>query len=113
VPTRVIAAEELRNLTTWATLAPDGTIRIALDNLATGGHPQPIDIPMRGYIATVEPLIAPSPVARRGISLGKAHVSASGRWRPKTIRVRRRRTLRIVVPSASAMIVTLRREAAR
>ena len=110
VPTRVIAAEELRNLTTWATLAADGTIRIAIDNLATGDRAQPIDIPMRGYIATEEPLIAPSPVARRGISLGKARVSASARWRPKAIRVRRRRTLRVVVPSASAMIVTLRRK---
>jgi hypothetical protein len=110
VPTRVIAADDLRNLTTWATLASDGTIRIALVNLSTGDSAQPIDIPMRGYIATEEPLIAPSPVARRGISLGKAHVSASGRWRPKTIRVRQQRTLRVVVPSASAMILTLRRE---
>jgi hypothetical protein len=113
VPTTLIAAEAPRNLTTWATLAHDGTLRIALDNLATGGRPQPIDIPMRGYIATEEPLTAPSPIARRGISLGRAHVSAGGRWRPKVIRVRGRRTLRVVVPSASATIVTLRPETAR
>lgn len=109
VPTRVAAAKPLPNLTTWATLARDGTLRIALDNLATTGAAQPVSIPMSGYSATEELLVAPSADARRGIAFGGARVTVNG-WRAKPKRVRHRRTLRVVLPPASAVVVTLRRE---
>ncbi len=64
VPTRLVASKPLPNLTTWATIAPDGSIRIALDNLALSGGAQPVSIPMSGYSATVQSLVAASPQAR-------------------------------------------------
>ncbi|HEX5852156.1 MAG TPA: hypothetical protein VFY36_03585 [Solirubrobacteraceae bacterium] len=108
VPTKLTSSKPLPDLTTWATLASDGTLRLALDNLAVSGGAQPISIPMSGYTATVESLAAASPDARRGVTLGRAHVTASGRWRAKPVRVRHRRTLRVVLRPASAVIVTLR-----
>jgi hypothetical protein len=95
------------SLTTWATLAHDGTLRIALENLATEGVAQSVSIPMSGYTATELPLVAPSAAARRGVTFGGAHVTGNG-WHARPVRVRHRRTLRVAVPSASAVIVTLR-----
>jgi hypothetical protein len=108
VPTSLTTPKPLPNLTTWATLARDGTVRIALDNLATAGAAQAVVIPMAGYTATEEALVAPSAEARRGIAFGGAHVTVHG-WRAKPIRVRHRRALRVVLAPASAVIVTLRR----
>lgn len=110
VPTRLIASVSLPNLTTWATLAPNGTVRIAIDNLATAGPSQPIRIAIPGYSASaVETLIGPSVEARDGIALGGAPVTSGGLWGPRPARPSHRsRSLRVVVRPASALIVTLR-----
>jgi hypothetical protein len=112
VPTRMIASSPLPDITTWATLAPGGTIKIAIDNLATTGPRQPIRIAIPGYsISAEQTLIGPSAEAGGGIVLGGAPVSDAGRWGPRpTGPSRRSRSLRVVVRPASAVIVTLRRK---
>lgn len=111
VPTNLTTSEEIPNLTTWATLAPRGNITIAIDNLATVGPAQPVSIRMPGYTATEEMLAGSSAAARNDISLGGAPVSASGKWRPRRTRLSRAgRTFPVVVPSATAVIVMLRRD---
>jgi hypothetical protein len=114
VPTSLIAPDPLPNLTTWATLAPGGTVRIAIDNLATAGLAQPVSIQLSGYTATEESLVGPATEARSDIVLGTAPVTGKGRWRPKPARLSRvHGFIRVVVRSASAVIVTLRRERLR
>lgn len=109
VPTSVSAPDPLANLTTWATLAPDGTVRIAIDNLATAGLAQPVSIPVSGYTATEEPLAGPSAEARTGLALGAAPVTSYGQWRPKPAMLPHSgRSFRVIVRPASAVIVTLR-----
>jgi hypothetical protein len=110
VPTSVIGSDPLPNLTTWATLAPGGTVTIAIDNLATAGLAQPLSIPMSGYTATEERLVGPSAEARSGIALGTAPVSSKGHWRPRLVNLfRRSGAFRVVVGPASAVIVILHR----
>jgi hypothetical protein len=111
VPTRPIAPDPLPNLTTWATLTPGGELRIAIDDLATVGPSQPVSISVAGFAVTgEETLIAPSVSARSGIVLGAAPVTAEGGWRPRIAGPRRaRRSVRVVVRPASAVIVILRR----
>lgn len=46
VPTRLISPGPLPNLTTWATIAPGGTVRIAIENLAAEGLAQRVSIPL-------------------------------------------------------------------
>lgn len=114
VPTRLIAPGPLPNLTTWATLAPGGTVRIAIDNFATAGLAQPVTISISGYTATDETLIAPSVGAGSGIALGGAAVTSAGQWRPKPAKpFHARRSVRVVVRPASAVIVTLRPQRSR
>lgn len=108
VPTRLDTTHPLPSLTTWATLAPAGTVTIAIDNLATAGPAQPVSIQMSGYTATEEPLAAPSVEARSGIALGAAHVTSNGHWRPRPARLfRRGRSFRVLAHPASAVIITL------
>jgi hypothetical protein len=107
VGTSVTDSVPLPNLTTWATVAPDGTIKVAIDNLATGGSPQRVSIPMPGSSATEVQLLGPSATATHGISLGGAQVTSSGRWRPRPFRLSHvRRALRIALPPASAAIIS-------
>ena len=109
VPTSLIAPDPLPNITTWATLAPGGTVKIAIDNLATEGLAQPVTISISCYTATDETLIARSIGASSGIALGGAAVTSVGQWRPKPARLfHTRRSVRVIVRSASAVIVTLR-----
>jgi hypothetical protein len=110
VSTSVIAPDPLPNLTTWATLAPDGTVGIAIDNLATSGLSQPVSIPMSGYTATEEPLAGPSVEARSDIALGGAPVTSIGEWQPKPATLSHSgRSFRVILRPASAVIVTLHR----
>jgi hypothetical protein len=110
VPTRVTAPDPLPDLTTWATLAPGGTVRIAIDNLATSGLSQHVLIPMSGYTATDEPLAGPSVEARSDIALGGAPVTSNRQWRPKPAMLSDAgRSFRLILRPASAVIVTLRR----
>ena len=111
VSTSLIGPDPLPNITTWATIAPGGTLRIAIDNLATVGLAQPVIIPTSGYAATEEPLSGPSAEARGGIALGSAQVTEEGQWRPKLASLLHvRHSTQVIVPPASAVIVTLLQE---
>jgi hypothetical protein len=109
IPARLSTPSPLPNLTIWATLAPDRTVRIAIDNLATEGSPQPIAIPASGYLATSEALIG-SATERgdSGVSLGGAAVTYDGFWQPRRRRLQGSGSTVISVPAESAVIVTLR-----
>ncbi len=109
VPTRLTSPRPLPDLTIWATITPHGTVKIALDNLATAGSAQSVLIPLSGYTATEESLTGPSVAARNGVALGDAAVGSRGRWRPKLVIVPRSgHYLRVAASPASATIVTLR-----
>ena len=110
VPTRLIAPGALPNLTTWATLAPNGTVRIAIDYLATTGLTQPVFIAVPGYTATEEPLLASSATATNDITFGGASVTSGGQWRPKPVTLAPQDgSVRVLVRPGSAIVVTLRR----
>ncbi|HYB23743.1 MAG TPA: hypothetical protein VED41_08095, partial [Solirubrobacteraceae bacterium] len=70
LPTSVSAPTPLPDLTSWATVAPDGTVKVAIDDLATSGPTQPIAIPLAASAASEEDLCAPSPQAHTGVTLG-------------------------------------------
>ncbi len=67
--------------------APDGTLRIVLDNTALpGSAPLAVRLAIAGgpYRAgSILRLAAPSPAASAAVSLGGAQVSAAGAWRPQ------------------------------
>jgi hypothetical protein len=111
VPTRLIAPNPLPNLTTWATITPRGTVKIAIDNLATTGLAQPVSISIPGYAATEETLVASSTEASSNVALGATPVANNGKWRPKLrlLGTRRARSIRVIVPPASAIVLTLYR----
>jgi hypothetical protein len=96
------------DLTTWATVMPGGTIKIALDYLAAGGPVQTVSIPAAGYEATAQILAAPSVEASSGVKLGGTSVTERGHWRPRRVRARRVRSLRLLLSPGTAQIVTLR-----
>lgn len=110
VPTGIASPTPLANLTTRATLASSGVIRIAVINFATAGPAQQLAIHVPGYTATEQPLAGPSAEARRGIALGSAPVAGNGQWHPRAARLPRygRGAFRIAVNPADAVIVTLR-----
>jgi hypothetical protein len=110
IPATLIAAEPTSNVTTWATVTPSGTVRIALDNLATSGAPVAISIPAAGYTATVETLYANSLEQTRGIRLGGAGIGSAGVWLPRAHRLRPTgQSFKITVGRSSAAIVRLTR----
>ncbi len=108
IPARLIGRASLPNLTSWATVTPSGTIRVAIDNLSSAGLVQPVSIALSGYRATEEALGAPSVAATGGVTLGGAVVSSIGRWRPSSRDLRADGSARVLVRPASAVIVTLR-----
>lgn len=108
VSVHIADSDPLPNLTMWATISPRGTLRIAIDNLATSGRPQPLLVPDVGYAASSITLSAPSIDARTAITLGKVSVSSNASWRPRLAGLHRRRSVRIAVRPASAVILTLR-----
>jgi hypothetical protein len=96
------------DLTTWATLAPSGAVKVVLDNMASAGPAERVELPSAGYLATEQALSAPSLEARSGVELGGVGVGADGLWRSRPQRGLRSRMLSLSVRAASAMIVTLR-----
>ena len=110
VPTHLTSQEPLPNLTAWATLAPGGAVRIAIDNLATSGLAENISIVTHGsVVGSLETLRGSSISATSGITLGERAVSDAGRWQPRLTRLTRAHSsVRVVVPPASAVIVVLR-----
>jgi hypothetical protein len=116
VPTRIFAHGSSGHgpppdLTSWATLAPGGKLRIAIDNLAAAGLAQPVSISVPGYGAGAEEMLSgPSALAKNGIALGAARVSAAGQWRPRPVSLSSAHgAVRVVVPPTGAAIVTLYR----
>ncbi len=112
VPVHVTSHEPLPNLTAWATLAPGGAVRVAVDNLATSGSAEDMSIVIRGPGARgVETLMlmGPSISATSGITLGEGAVSDAGGWQPRLTRITDvHSSVRVVVPPASAVILMLR-----
>jgi hypothetical protein len=110
VPTRLVGSPSLPNITTWATLAGNGAIKIAIDNMATTGQAQSLSIPIRRYMTGSEELLsAPAIGARSGMALGGAQVTGEGQWRPRWRSLRQASgAVRIAVSPASAAIVVLR-----
>jgi hypothetical protein len=100
------------DLTSWATIDQHGNLRIAIDNLATTGPAQPIRIPTAGYSSASEYRLAgPFVEAESGITLGAADVTHSARWLPKVaLRPHRSAGFRVVLPSASAVVIVLHRQ---
>lgn len=114
VHTRLTASSPLPDLTTWATLAPNGVIKIAIDNFVTVGPAQPLLISANGYTATGATLVGSSVEASGGIAFGGTAVTGGGRWRHKPARLLDTRgAVRVVVRPASAVIVTLRPKRSR
>jgi len=114
VPTRLNSPGPLPNLTTWATVTPRGTVRIAIDNLATEGLAQRVSIPISGYAATYETLVGPSVEATTGVALGDRNVTGTRQWRPRRVRLSSMgHSFRVVVHPASAVIITLHPERSR
>jgi hypothetical protein len=109
VPTEIDTPIALPNLTTWATVASNGTVKVAVDNLATTGSAQLVSIHMPGYTSTEETLMAPSAYARNHLTFGGSTVTAKGQWEPKPLTVANSGGIfRIAVHPASAVIVILR-----
>jgi hypothetical protein len=113
VPTRLIAPDPLPNITTWATIARSGVLKIVIDNLNTASLAQPVLISSPGYAYGIEErLIGPYVEARNGVTFGAASVTNTGQWQPR-ITTHPGRYLRVVVPSASAVLITLHRTRSR
>lgn len=110
VPTSMTSVDPMPNITTWATITSRSTVTIAIDNLATTGLDQPVSIREPGSSATVEQLVAPSVEAKSDVLLGEAHVTGSAGWHPRQTRLPHvQNSFRVIVPPASAVIVTLHR----
>lgn len=111
VPTSLTRRNPLPNITTWATIAPDGTIKIAIDNLAISGLVQPVSISIAGYTATAEQLASPSITTSSGITFGATQVTGDGLWRPRIVGLTdTHSSFQVLVRPSSAVIVTLRRK---
>ncbi len=109
VPTRMTGGSSLSNVTSWATVNPQGTIKIALDYLASSGPTQPVSVSTTGYEAFAQTLSAPSIEAGSRIALDGASVTASGRWLPRHARaLHAPHSARVLVSPASIVILTLR-----
>jgi hypothetical protein len=109
VSTRVIGRGKLPNLTTWATITVGGTVKVAIDNMSATGPLLPVSISLAGYTASKQTLFAPSAEAGSHIAFGGASITAAGRWRPgRATAIGKGRSVRLLVPPASAVIVTLR-----
>ncbi len=110
VPTSLHAQDPLPNLTTWATVGRDGTLKIVIVDLATTGLAQPISILISGYAASEEILFGASADAMSGVTLGSVSITSDGQWYPQSTKPSRtRHSLRLVVRPHEAVIVVLRR----
>lgn len=108
VPTRLTSSGSLPNLTSYATVTSAGTIKIAIDNLALEGPAEQVSIPISGYTAGYQVLAGPSVSASSGVTLAHSGLTAAGHWRPKHMTPSRvKRSFRVVVAPASAVIVKL------
>ena len=98
------------SLTAYATLNPQGVIRLAIDNFATEG-PTSIVLHASGYRGATDKLLtAPSLSATSNVTFGHSTVTAVGTLRSASKEVPRRHHLFLLkLAPASAVIITLRR----
>lgn len=103
-------AQAQPGLTAWATLAPDGTVRLAIDDMASGGPSRYLSISATGYRSVAElALNAPALGARAGTTLGGAAIDGQAQWHPAAGGWRAAPgALRVVVRPASALLLTLK-----
>jgi hypothetical protein len=111
---RLLRVSSAGALSAWATRARDGQIRLVLINpSASADETVALNASGRRAAATVERLLAPSLTATSGVSLGGQSFGAntdSGQLSPRASSVAPRRgSYVVVVPAASAALVTLPR----
>ncbi len=111
VSTNLTVPGKQPNITTYATLGDEGTLRVAIDNMSIEGPPEGISIPLTGYRATDESLIGETIDGQSDVTLGGVALATSGRWRPKPVSLGASDPLRVVLPAASTAILVLRRSA--
>ncbi len=100
------------DLRTWATRATDGTVRIVVINDGSGQRTAAIRMPSALGTGTLERLLAPSPAAHGGVTLGGrtfGSVTTTGQLRPsRTSSVTPSgRTYAFSVPAGTAALLTL------
>jgi hypothetical protein len=95
-------------LASFATLSPNGVVKVALENLAATGRPQRVAITGFSGPFTTEALTGAAISSAQGITLARAPVSAHGEWRAKPVVHPLTRQPVVTVAPASALIVTLR-----
>jgi hypothetical protein len=98
-------------LSAWAGITPQGTIEVALINLATSGAPLHVRVPLRGFHSVrLLRLAAGSAYARNAVTLGGGSLPAGRRWHPRTQRLRSMDGgFSLTLGSASAVILTANR----
>jgi hypothetical protein len=109
VSTNLAVSGSQPNITTYATLARGGTLRVAIDNMSIEGPPEEISIPLADYHATDESLIGKSINAQGDVTLGGATLTGRGQWHPRPMDLGASDTVHVDVPAASAAILVLSR----
>lgn len=114
VATSALGAPLPKELSIYATLAPDGRVRVALDDLALEGAPAQLALPVSaGEQVTAETLSGQLRARGTPVSLASASVSAAGSWRPRVSTLTSTGgEVEVTVAPASAMILTLSSPAA-
>ena len=108
IPIQVSGAPLPADVTTWATLAPDGTIRVVIDDLAVAGAPQQLSLSAAGDTITAQTLTGTLGAGARSVSLGGATVNPDGTWHPHRVALESQAgLLHVVLAPASAIVLTL------
>lgn len=107
-----VATTRPGDLRTWATRAKDGTIRIVVINDGRGLRSAAVRMPSALGTGTLERLLAPSPAAQGGVTIGGrtfGSATTTGSLRPlRTSAVRPSgRTYAFNVPAGTAALLTL------
>jgi hypothetical protein len=98
-----------KEVSVYATLARDGSVRVAIDDLALEGAAQQLALLVpAGQRVTVQRLSGELRVRGAPVSLGGVGVSAAGTWRPRpTTFTGAAGVVDVTVPPASAVILVL------
>jgi hypothetical protein len=108
VSTKLTSPWRLPNLTSWATVTSSGTLKIAIENFATGDSGKAVSISVPGYSGRYETLTGPSVEATNGVAFGDAAVTRTGRWQPRATGLPcSSQSCSVVVRPSSAVIVTM------
>lgn len=108
IPVHLSVGLSSRDLTSWATLAPDGTVKLAIENFAIGGAPHTLLLAEPRYTATAQTLSGVLGDPGAPVSLGGVEVSRHATWHPHPLALTRKHGLiQIALEPASAIILTL------